>query len=322
MAGSVLGKLYIDPVLSNFAVSYKPQGFIAQDVMPIIPVQKQSGIYAVLEQADQFRSPDTSRSPGSEAKIVRFRVGSDNYNCRNWALKSQIAIEDLANADPVFLSMLEQGRTGTVMNQLLLDWEIRAATKMFTANAANVGSYATVASAWNVAAGGGSPFNDINTAIDNIHNATGYYPNTLVFGIQAWKSFRRHNEIINKAQRTTVAGGAPMASIDQVRELFEIENVLVGRAYKNTAQELKTQTLLPVWSTHVWVGFQKMNAQTTEDPTALAAFRWNVPGVPSMQVERLPYDAKIKAQEIEVGYYQDEKTVALPLSFLVAAVNG
>jgi len=36
-----------------------------------------------------------------------------------------------------------------------------------------------------------------------------------------------------------------------------------------------------------------------------------------MTVEVHPFDRKIKAEEVEVGYYQDEKVVSKPLGFLI-----
>ena len=41
-----------------------------------------------------------------------------------------------------------------------------------------------------------------------------------------------------------------------------------------------------------------------------------------MQVERHPFDPKIKVAEVEVGYYQDEKITAPALSFLVTNVTS
>jgi hypothetical protein len=315
----MIGKGYIDPLLSNFAVTYRPMGMIAADVAPIVQVARQTGIYAIQEQADMFKIPDTYRAPGEEAKITRFRVGSGNYNARNFALKTRVPLEDLANAQPPFLQMLEQSRTGVSMTQLLLDWENRTAQKFF--NTSNVGSSAAVASAWHFNAGGGSPFNDLNTALDNVHNATGYWPNKMIFGRQAWFDFRRHNEIINKTQRTAQPGAAPMPTRQQVADLFEVEQVHVGLAYYNSAQEGQPMVLTPIWGSHVWMGYQKMDAMTVEDPTYLAFMRWIVPGVPNMQVERLPYDARIKAEELEVGYYQDENLVAPALGFMVQSVH-
>jgi hypothetical protein len=41
-----------------------------------------------------------------------------------------------------------------------------------------------------------------------------------------------------------------------------------------------------------------------------------------MQAERHPFDPKTKSEEVEVGYYQDEKITGSDYSFLLTAVNS
>ncbi len=311
---TMLGKVYIDPLLSNFAVAYQPRQFIAPQVFPIVPVPRQSGIYAVFEQADLFRIGDTKRAPGTEASKVRFRVGSDTYFCNNYAQKTQVLLEEVANADAVFRMKLEQQRTALALNVLDMDWENRLAGRVFST--ANVGSSVQVASSWTSSAS--APVSDINTALDNVENATGYRPNTMVIGVEAWRALRRHPDVINKARNPNIVAGGNYPAVEEVARLFELERILVGTAFKNTAQEGQAATLKPIWGPHCLVAYLERQAGM-DAPTYGAAFRWAEAGVPNMQVERLPYDARIKAQELEVGYFQDEKIVAKPLAFLVSS---
>jgi len=41
-----------------------------------------------------------------------------------------------------------------------------------------------------------------------------------------------------------------------------------------------------------------------------------------MQAERHPYDSRTKCDDIEVGYYQDEKILASEYGFLISAVTS
>ena len=41
-----------------------------------------------------------------------------------------------------------------------------------------------------------------------------------------------------------------------------------------------------------------------------------------MQVERHPYDSRTKTEDVEVGYYQDEKITGASYAFLLTAVNS
>lgn len=312
---TLLGKLYIDPLLSNFAVGYAPHGLIAPDVFPIVNVPRQSGVYAVFEQADLFRVGDTKRAPGTEANRIRFRVGSDTYFCINYALKTQVLLEETANADAVFRMQLEQQRVGGALTMLALDWENRLAGRVF--NATNVGSSVQVASSWTASTS--NPVGDLNTALDNVENATGYRPNTMVIGVEAWRALRRHPDVINKSRNPNIVAGGNYPAVEEVARLFELERILVGTAFRNTAQEGQPQNLKPVWGPHALLAYLETQ-QAVDAPTYGAAFRWVEPSVPNMQVERLPFDSRIKAQELEVGYFQDENVVAPALGFLVQSV--
>jgi hypothetical protein len=52
------------------------------------------------------------------------------------------------------------------------------------------------------------------------------------------------------------------------------------------------------------------------------SYRWAAGGLPNMQAERHPFDPKTKSEEVEVGYYQDEKITGSDYSFLLTAVNS
>lgn len=309
---ALLGKLYIDPLLSNFAVGFEPRGLIAPKVFPIVDVPRQSGVYAVFEQADLFRVGDTRRAPGTEANRIRFRVGSDTYFCTNYALKTQVLLEEVANADAIFRMKLDQQRVSGALTMLSMDWENRLAGRLF--NTTNVGSSVQVSSSWTSSSS--NPVGDLNTAIDNVQNATGYRPNTIVIGVEAWRALRRHPDVINKSRNPNIVAGGNYPAAEEVARLFEVDRILVGAAYRNTAQEGLPQNLKPIWGPHALVAYMEYD-QLIDAPTFGAAFRWVEAGVPNMQVERLPYDSRVKAQELEVGYFQDDKIVAKPLGFLV-----
>ena len=53
--------LHIDQVLSQMAIGYRPEGFIADMIMPIVDVSKQSDLYVIWSRADRLRIHDTNR---------------------------------------------------------------------------------------------------------------------------------------------------------------------------------------------------------------------------------------------------------------------
>ena len=78
--GAATGRdLHIDQLLSEMAMAYRPEGFIADMIFPTVNVQKQSDLYMVFDRADRGRIEDTSRAPGVQANRVTEAVGSATY---------------------------------------------------------------------------------------------------------------------------------------------------------------------------------------------------------------------------------------------------
>ena len=311
---AVANNLHIDGVLSEMAMGYRPEGFIADMIFPVVQVAKQSDLYVIFSREDRLRRKETRRAPGADANRIDEDVSSASYFAKNYALKAFLTQEDMVNADPIYREGLVEGRTQLVLDGLLLDWEIRVAN--LVTSGSNVGSYAGVSSAWN---GAGDPITDLNTALDNVHDVTGVRPNRIVFGLDAWRSFRRDSTVRNLIFGVNNGGGYPNAG--QAAALLDVDEIFVGGAFQNTVEEGQSESLSKIWGDNVLV-YYAPNAPTRERPSLGYAFRWADGGLPNMQVERHPFDSKTKSSEIEVGYYQDEVLTGTEYGFLLAAVNS
>lgn len=313
----IIGRVHIDKLLTNFALNYQPSGFIAQDVLTMVPVEHETDMYDTWEQADTFRAEDATREKGGLANAVTVRVSSDNYRVRNYELRTQVFAEDRANADPSRRAMYEQGRVALTLNKLLMGWEARQASLLFTSG--NVGSNAAVSSVWTDASNS-DPVGDINTAIDNVYYATGYRPNTILMGPKVWDAVMRHNNVIDKAANPNITGGGVFPTRQMVANLFEVNELLVGRAIQNTAPNDLAQTLFPVWSNHCLVYYKSPGVSTTE-PTFGATFDWVTAPTPRLSAVRHAPDTLRKSQDITTGMYQDEKVTAPNLGFILTGAT-
>lgn len=317
--------LHIDTHLTQIAINYRPMGMIADQIAPIVRVAKQSNRYPIWSRGDALRVPKDKRSPGVEANKIVRNVSSDTYFADNYALKTGLTIEDIENADEVFRSQLAEGNTQFLVSQLMLAYEKRVAS--LVTSTSNVGSSSTVTSAWTEHANGNSnPLGDCWTALYNIEDATSIKANSAVWGNKAWREFRQHADVIDILYGNAAAppGSTRYASQEQARAIFDLDRFLVGGVYENTDEEGQsdnTPTLSSMWDDEALFYFAPL-APSLNDPSFLYSFRWNRPGLANMTVERHPFDSKTKSQEIEVGYYQDEKIVTSDLGFLLNAVNS
>lgn len=307
--------LYLDQPLTQTVMGYRPMGMVADMVAPIVEVNKQSGSVIEWSQADLLRVEDDKRAPDTEAKRITLGVSSQTYYCNNYALKAGVTLEDRFNADPVYAQNLFEGRALRLTDKLMLNWENRIS--LIVGSTTNVGSSASVSSIWTGA--GADPMADINVAIDNVHAATGYRPNRIWYGRKAWNAFRRHSTVRNLIFGTNNGGGYP--ATDRVKDLFEMEFVHVGMAFKNTAAEGITKSLANVFPAESVLVYYAPARASIDVPSFMYTYRVVGNGIPNMQVERHPYDGKRKSDEIEVGYYQDELVTSKPLSFLVQSCS-
>lgn len=312
--GATSHDLHIDNLLSEMALGYRPEGFIADMILPTVNVAKQSDLYAIFSREDALRRQETKRAPGTEAKLITRDVSSDTYFANNYALKKAVTIEDRANADPIYVSGLHQAGAEYILDHLMLDWDIRVATQV--TNTSNVGSSSAVSSAWD---GAGDPLGDLNQALDNVYYSNGKRPTDVAMGVQAWRSFRRDTTVRNLIFGVDNGGGYP--NTQQVANLLDIDRVHIGGAFQNTGGEGLTESISGIWNDNVLV-YYRPPSPNLETPSFGYNFRWSAPGLPNMQVERHPYNSKTKSEEVEVGYYQDERITQSTYGFLLTAVNS
>lgn len=310
--------LHVDKHLSNIAINYRPTGFIADRIFPVVTVEKQTDMIKTYNQGDLFREDNALRAPGTRANVISTQVSSTAYSCVNYALRENITVEDRANADPIFVADLESGAVMRIQDKLAVGWDRRVATQVF--NTSNVGTSANVSSSWTDLVNS-NPLGNIWTMMDNVELATGYRPNRVVFGTNAWRYFSRNDDVINKVNATGVTGAGLPATVEQAARLLQVEEINVGMSYYNSAGEGITQNITPIWTPHVLV-YYAPPAPSVQVPSFGYTLRWAANGLANMRVERHPFDSNIKADGIEVGYYQDELVTASVLGALVANVTS
>jgi len=310
--------LHVDQHLTNVALDFRPQGFIADQIFPVVSVPNETGTYVEFAQANAFRQKDTARSRGTDAKNTDYAVSSGGFVTKNYALRDGLTLEDQINADAAYMLTREEGMTRRLMTDLMLDWDIRVANQV--TNISNVGTSSAVSSAWTDYANS-DPLGNIWSLMDDLHDANAYRPNVVVFGELAYRNFVRNLTVIDKVNQTGVNGGALPATQEQVARLLQVDKVLVGRGYKNSASQGQPLSLSQIWGDNVLAFYAPQNA-SIDEPSFAYTFRWQRPGLPNMTVERLPYDPFKKINFIEAGYYQDEKITGKALGGLLTSVTS
>ena len=307
--------LHVNVPLSNVAIQYTPSGMIAEQIAPIVTVGKQSDSYNTWSLADAYRLEPDERAPATEANIIERNVSSDTYFAKNHSLKDSIPYEDIRNADAAFIMTQRGERIRYIKNKLYLNWEYRVGMKVTSGT--NVGSYSGVASNWSDEATGNSdPMNDLTTAMLNVEGVTGYMPNRAIFSRVAWKHFRNHADVIDRLYGNQTGSSGRIVSVQQAAALLELDQVLIGKAKYNSAGEGQTASLTDIWDSDVLLYYAPNNPSVVE-PSFMYSFRW--PVVANMQAKVFQRE-RHEAEQVQLGYYQDEKITAPTLGFLLTSV--
>lgn len=309
--------LHIDKVLSGIVIGRRPRGFIADQLVPVLGVSKQSDVYFKTNHLiNRQYVPDlTARAPGTAARKIGYYVTSDTYYAKNYALGDDWPVEDEVNADEAL-----QWATLKAINltdRLMIDYEMRIANIANTAT--NVATTIHCATPYSNRVGS-RPMDELADFIEAFRQSTGERPNVMVVPEQIAVKLRTNDQI--RDQLFGDRGG--VATDDQIATLLKIEKILVPELLVNT--QGIGETLAGSGSmSNAWGNFIHL-AKVSPLPgrqvdTWLQAFRWTSPlfGSP-MAVQRYPFDPKTKSYGIEVAYYQSEKVISTDLCWRVDSV--
>jgi hypothetical protein len=219
--------------LTNISVAFiQDQGnFIANQVFPTVPVEKQSDKYFKYAKGDWFRDEAALRAPATESAGSGYGLTTDTYSTLVYAFHKDIDDQVRANSD----SPLNPDRDATqfVTQRMLLRQEIDWSAKYFTTGiwaTDKVGS--TDFTQWSNYTSS-DPIEDIEAGKSTMLTSTGFMPNTLVLGYDVFRQLRHHPDVVVRIKYTS--SEVPAEGI--LSRLFGVDRVLVTRAIKNSGAE-------------------------------------------------------------------------------------
>lgn len=218
----------VNPVLTNLAVGYTNEQFVAAALMPYVSVDKEAGLVPVFNK-DHFKVYQTERALRAKSN----RVDPGDVSTVPFALTEhdlEYPIDYREETESAF--PLERQATMSVTEGIRLRHE-----KMVADLVQNPASYHT---SNRIALSGADSFTDPDSdpegVIDDAKAAVRAdivkEPNTMVIGYTMWRSLKRHPKL-----KAILSDNRPrLVQLADLREIFEIPNIVVGRAvYQNAA---------------------------------------------------------------------------------------
>lgn len=315
--GNATGRdLHVDQLLTQIAINYRPQNMIADQIAPIVNVQKETDLYPVFNRGEAFAIEKTQRARGAQANRITRSVSSANYSAKNYALAYDVYIEDRANMDAAYQFELDAGAVRYLQNKLMLDWDRRT----LLLAVAGVSTTFLTGSSW-IGATQGDPVSMIWRMQEQVQSVTAQKPNSLIFGWRAWNLARRNSNFRSFVQGLNNGGGN--LSREQIRQAFEVDRLLVADGFYNPANENQTATFSNYFPADAVMAYYAPLAPSREEPSFLYSFRWVNPqlGTP-MAAMRHEYESRTRVEGIECQYYQDEKITGSEYGVILTGVGS
>lgn len=241
--------------LTAITLAYRNQAFISDLVMPRVPVDSSAFKWSKYTLADGFTIPDTRVGRKSAPNEIDWTATEQTDSTIDYGLDDRIPQADIDNARAAqavqgVMPIDPEARSTELLTDLIaLDRENRVASLLFALNTYPAAQRATLAGTtqWSDYANS-DPVQAIIAALD----VCMIRPNVAVFGQSTWSKLRTHPKVtaaIYPNGGNATGGGTPV-SRQAVADLFEIEEVLVGTSWYNSAKPGQAASLSRLWGKH------------------------------------------------------------------------
>jgi len=309
--------LHVNALLTNLSIAYMNKSYIADQIFPIVRVNKQSDIIPKYNQSFWFRDDAHVRAPGTRSEGGGYTVdASATYFCNRWSRRFEIPDELRRNADAPW--DLDNDATRFVTDKTMMRREVK-----FAADAFATGKWTTDKTGgtdftlWSNY-GASTPDVDIDTYKDTVEALVGVEPNKLVVGKQVHLQLKNHPSLVDRIKYTQRAQLTP----DLIASLLELEQYLVGRSIYTTTVEGTAEA--SVSYTRIW-GKNGLLVYVPPTPSLLTpaagyTFVWQLVANAIQYIKRMRDEEK-EIDIIEANSFFDQKITAASAGlFLSSAV--
>lgn len=241
----------VDPVLTNIARQYRPDGFIYDIVMPRIPVDTDSGKYPTYniesffgddsDAGDQTKVSDRARTPE-----ISFEWSTDSYYCEDYRLKFSITAKERRQANSAL--RLEQSKLSGLLDRMAIRREVRAAAILRQTGDGGqlTGGSATPSNNWDVDAA--TIETDIKTGAIAVRRKVGRMTNAIVFDLEVAYAVALQQDIRDIIKYTVPGDRILLEGGGILPSALHRHKVIVAEPMRNTAKKGATLSLNPIWS--------------------------------------------------------------------------
>jgi hypothetical protein len=303
------------------AIAYEamldPSDFIADLVLPIFETPEQSGDYPKIKVEQFLKSTDTRRAPRAGYSRDDWEFDTGNFACEDHGHE-----EPLDDVEARMYARYFDAETVSVeraVNKMRLAREIRVAamlqsTGIITATGAVTTEWDTLATC--------TPKSDVKGAIDALRASRGIMPNAAIMSYKVFQNVLMSTELKTYLQYTSPhLIETEQAQKDMLAKYFGLQQIIVGKALKDSADKGITASIAEVWDDeYVLVARIGTNARDLREPCIGRTFLWTGDSPQQLMVEQYREEAK-RSSIYRVRNNVDEAIVYAGAGYLLSNIT-
>ena len=266
--------VHVDRALTNISVAHLQQqrDFAAMRVFPRVPVEHRSDKYYKFDRGDFNRDEAQLRAPGTESAGSGYGLNTGSYSADVWAFHKDVDDQVLSNSDQPLRPF--ENATQFVTHKILIRMERDWASRFFTTGvwSGQEDGSGSDFTQWSDSANS-DPVIDIRRGKTAVKKATGFMPNKLTVSQDVFDTLIDHPDIIDRIKYGQTQGGPAVANAETLAAVLGLDEVVVGSAIYNTADQGQTDTHNFVLGKDALLTFSP-DSPGLEVPSAGYTFAW------------------------------------------------
>lgn len=233
----------VDDKLTSIALAYRNESLIAEQVLPITPVPSDTFRWLNYDLYDEFTVPETRVGRTSAPNVVETGATESSAKTDDYGLDDLVPQRDLDRQSEVFRPL--ERATEYITQLMALDYEKAVSDLVFDAAqypAANT-EILSGTSQWSDFTNS-DPLSKMLDVMDGLVMR----PNVIVMGQAVWTQLRRHPRLVQAFHGNEGDQGLIPSSF--LAQLLEVDQVVVGKGWINTARKGQDASLARIWGKH------------------------------------------------------------------------
>lgn len=219
-----ISEIHVNEPLTNLSVAYRPMGFVARDLFPVLNVKKESDMFFKYGK-ESMKIYDGIRAPGAPSVEIDYSISTDTYTCDEEAYKHAIPARIKDNAD----NPLDPFKDATIfLSDVIItkeEYHAYAAATDTTSGLGETNHKSTPTTLWDAA--DSTPVEDVDVAKENIRSKVFKEPNLMILPQQVMDALRTNADILDRIKYTKLG----TVTEDLLSALFGLKVVIAKSGY-------------------------------------------------------------------------------------------